>query len=178
MKVSEFLPVFKLRAPNIMFFLGAGSSVSAGIPTAWNMIWDFKRTLFCIENKKPISYCQDLSNPTTRLIIQSYFDAQKKYSSPGTEAEYAQFFEALYPDESDRRRYIEQLVSIAKPSYGHLVLASLFKLNRLRIVWTTNFDRAIEDATIPVLGSSGKLVTANLDNARIVSGAKGAPIVH
>jgi NAD-dependent SIR2 family protein deacetylase len=167
MKISEFLPIFRLRAPNIMFLLGAGSSVSAGIPTAWDMIWDFKRTIFCSENKKPISYCQDLSNPITRSIIQSYFDAKKTFPSAGSEIEYAQFFEALYTNEADRRKYIEQLVSIAKPSYGHLVLASLFKLGKVRLVWTTNFDRVVEDATMPLLGGSGKLVTANLDNAHV-----------
>lgn len=167
MKISEFLPVFKLRVPNIMFLLGAGSSVSAGIPTAWDMIWDFKRTLFCAENKKPISYCQDLSNPVTRGIIQSYFDTKKTYPVSGAETEYAYYFETLYQNENDRRRYIEQLVSNGKPSYGHLVLASLLKLDKIRVVWTTNFDRIIEDATIPILGGSGKLVTANLDNANV-----------
>lgn len=167
MKISEFLPVFKLRVPNIMFLLGAGTSVSAGIPTAWDMIWDFKRTIFCAENKKPISYCQDLSNPVTRGIIQSYFDTRKTYPVSGAETEYAHYFENLYQNESDRRRYIEQLVSNGKPSYGHLVLASLLKLDKIRVVWTTNFDRIIEDAAIPILGGSGKLVTANLDNANV-----------
>ncbi len=167
MKISEFLPIFKLRAPNIMFLLGAGSSVSSGIPTAWDMIWDFKRTIYCSENKKPISYCQDLSNPTTKSIIQSYFDSKKTFPPFGSETEYAYFFESLFHNEADRRRYIDQLVSIAKPSYGHLVLASLFKLDKVRVVWTTNFDRTVEDAAVPILGSSGKLVTANLDNANI-----------
>ena len=167
MKLEEFLPIFKLRVPNIMFLMGAGTSVAAGIPTAWDMIWDFKRTLFCIGNKKPLSYCQDLSNPATKAIIQNYFDRRGNFPLSGSEIEYAHYFETLYQNEGDRRRYIDQLVSKGKPSYGHLVLASMVSLDKIRILWTTNFDRTIEDAIIPLFGTSGKLVTANLDNANI-----------
>ena len=138
MKLEEFLPIFKLRVPNIMFLMGAGTSVAAGIPTAWDMIWDFKRTLFCIGNKKPLSYCQDLSNPATKAIIQNYFDRRGNFPLSGSEIEYAHYFETLYQNEGDRRRYIDQLVSKGKPSYGHLVLASMVSLDKIRILWTTN----------------------------------------
>jgi len=167
MKISEFLPLFKLRSPNLMFFLGAGASVSAGIPTAWDIIWDFKRTIYCAENRKPISYCQDLSNTTTRAIIQDYFDKKSGFPKNKSESEYADYFEALYRTESDRRRFIDQLVTKGKPSYGHSVLATMLKMDKIRVVWTTNFDRTIEDATLPLLESSGKLVIANLDNSQI-----------
>jgi len=32
-----------------MWFLGAGASAGAGIPTAWDMIWEFKRLIYCTE---------------------------------------------------------------------------------------------------------------------------------
>jgi hypothetical protein len=47
MKLDEFLRLHALRAPNVAWLLGAGASAAAGIPTAFDMIWDFKRTLFC-----------------------------------------------------------------------------------------------------------------------------------
>jgi hypothetical protein len=47
-----------------------------------------------------------------------------------------------------------------------MALGVLFALDRARIVWTTNFDRLIEDAAIKVLGSSSRVVVASLDNTR------------
>ena len=35
----------------IDFFLGAGASIQSGIPTGGNLVWHFKRELYCIENK-------------------------------------------------------------------------------------------------------------------------------
>ena len=43
MDLAEFLRLFPMRSPNIMWLFGAGTSAAARIPTAWNMTWDFKR---------------------------------------------------------------------------------------------------------------------------------------
>jgi len=40
------LRLFQLRGAQIMWFLGAGASRSAGIKTAGDMIWDFKQRLY------------------------------------------------------------------------------------------------------------------------------------
>lgn len=53
----------------------------------------------------------------------------------------------------------------AGPSFGHLALAALMRLDRARLVWTTNFDRMMEDAAVAVLGGSSKLVISTLDSA-------------
>jgi NAD-dependent SIR2 family protein deacetylase len=42
---DDFARRFSLRAPNLMWLLGAGASASAGVPTASDMIWDFKQQL-------------------------------------------------------------------------------------------------------------------------------------
>lgn len=167
MEMGEFLPLYSLRAPNIMWFLGAGASVAAGVPTAWDMIWDFKRTLYCATHKINVRLCQDLGDARLRARLQDYFDSTGGFPPEDSDEEYAFYFEALYPVEADRRRYIDQLVTQGKPSYGHYALASLLKLDKVRIIWSTNFDRMIEDATITVLGSSSKLVTVSLDNAPV-----------
>lgn len=39
---DDFARRFALRAGNLMWFLGAGASAAAGIPTAGDMIWEFK----------------------------------------------------------------------------------------------------------------------------------------
>jgi hypothetical protein len=43
---DDFARRFSLRSSNLMWLLGAGTSASAGIPTAGDMIWEFKQTLF------------------------------------------------------------------------------------------------------------------------------------
>ena len=72
-----------------------------------------------------------------------------------------------FPSESDRRRYIEEAFSRANPSYGHVVLAALMKLDKARIVWTTNFDPLVEDAVAASYGKSGQLITANTDSPQL-----------
>src|SRR5207247_1360333 len=66
-----------------------------------------------------------------------------------------------------RRRYIDRVVSAATPSYGHIALAVLMVLGRVRLVWTTNFDKNIEDAAARVFGGTGTLTVATLDSAAI-----------
>ncbi len=166
MRIADFLRLHTVRAPNIMWFLGAGASAAAGVPTAQHMIWEFKRLLYCAEHRVSIEYCSDLGDPVLRARLQGYFDTTGRFPPEGTEDEYAHYFEAAYPSEADRRRYIETAMSGAAPSYGHLVLAALAKLDRVRIVWTLNFDRVVEDALVLLLGS-GRVVVATLDAPQI-----------
>ncbi|MCL4543145.1 MAG: SIR2 family protein [Chloroflexi bacterium] len=166
-EVADFLRFYQVRAPNIMWLLGAGASAAANIPTAYDLIWDFKRTLYCAAQKVSIRTCEDLGNPSLRARLQRYFDSLGTFPAQDADDEYASYFEAAYPAESDRRRYIDQFVSNAAPSYGHLALSALLKLDRMHVIWTTNFDRVVEDAAILLLGGSGKLVTATLDTAAV-----------
>ena len=171
MILSEFLRLYPMRAPNIMWFLGAGASASAGIPTAYNMIWDFKRSLYCSTQRVPLSACSDISNPLVRSRIQHYFDSMGSAPKEDDPEEYSYYFEEAYPHEADRRKYIDQLVSKASPSFGHLSLAALLKMDRARVIWTTNFDRMVEDASVTAFGNSGRLVTATIDAPNLASEA-------
>ncbi len=167
MRIDEFLRIYPLRSPSLMWFLGAGASASAGVPTAYDMIWDFKRTLYCAAERISVRYCSDLSNPVLRSKIQQHLDADGHCPMRDSADEYACYFERTYPDESDRRRYIDNMVRVATPSYGHLALAALLRLDRIRAMWTTNFDRTVEDASASVLGSTGRLVTTTLDSSQL-----------
>jgi len=51
MTLAEFLRMYPLRAPSVTWLLGAGASTASGIPTAGDMIWDFKRKLYCAEQR-------------------------------------------------------------------------------------------------------------------------------
>lgn len=56
------------------FFLGAGASIASGIPTGGDLIWEFKRTLYCSENGISTENYKDLSLPSTKITFQNYFD--------------------------------------------------------------------------------------------------------
>lgn len=164
MDITEFIRLHHIRSPNVMWFLGAGASAAAGIPTAWDMIWDFKRSLYCTAQRIPLSACDDLSDPVLRERLQRYFDGLGNFPKLGADEEYAIYFEHMYPNEADRRRYIERQIASATPSYGHRALAALLALDKVRLIWTTNFDRTIEDAAVAVFGSTARLAVADLNH--------------
>ena len=145
-----------------MWLLGAGSSAAAGIPTAHDMIWDFKRTIYCSEQKKPLKSCQDLADKALQLRIQEYLDTTQKFPPNNSISEYSDLFEYVYLAEADRRRYINNMLIGIRASYGHKALAALLKADKARIVWTTNFDTLIEDTAIEFFGTSSEIVIADL----------------
>lgn len=163
MHLSEFLRLYPMRMPGVMWFLGAGASAAAGVRTAYHMIWEFKREIYCSTQRVPLAACSDLSNHLVRSRIQTHFDSHADTPKEDAPEEYSYFFDKAYPHENDRRRYIERAVSGASPSYGHIGLAALLKMGKVRVVWTTNFDRVIEDGTIRVFGNSSEMVVATID---------------
>ena len=120
-----------------MWFLGAGAAASAGIPTAGDMVWEFKQLLYVSQRRVAIQNVSDLSNPTIRAQLQAHIDAVGTLPAAGSPDEYASLFESVYPAESDRRAYLDAKLSGAKPSYGHLAIAVLMRAGKLRLLWTT-----------------------------------------
>lgn len=162
-KVEEFLRLHPLRAPGIAWFLGAGASAAAGIPTAHDMIWEFKRSLFCATQRVSLESCADLGSSEVRLRLQRHFDDRGGFPAQNSALEYAEYFEAAYPDEGDRQRYLDRQVMRGTPSFGHYALAALMRADRVRMVWTPNFDPMIEDVVAQMFGTTGRLTTATLD---------------
>lgn len=164
---AEFARRFSIRAPGLVWFLGAGASASAGVPSAMDLVWDFKRLLYCTSQKIPVRAVQDLLDPQTRRRLQAHFDSLRSYPGEDTDAEYAAYFEAAFPAEADRRRYIEQAVADRTPAFGHIALAALVGLKKIQVMATTNFDRLVEDALSRQLGSTAAFVVATMDTAPI-----------
>lgn len=171
MDVAAFLRAYQMRARNVMWFLGAGASRSAGIKTAGDMIWDFKQQLYRSEKKLPPTAITDPGDPAVRNKLQKYFDEYAGFPAGGAEDEYAGYFEATYPTAKDRRAYLDSLIKAGKPSYGHMALALLMREQLSKIVWTTNFDRTVEDAAAQIFGSTTNLVVADLGEPRKVMNA-------
>ena len=160
--MPAFLRLFQLRSTQIMWFLGAGASRSAGIKTAGDMIWDFKQRLYRSQKKLPPSAITDIGEPAVQCKLQAHFDALGDFPPAGSETEYAAYFEATYSAPRDRRAYLDELIARGRPSFGHLALTLLIAEKLCRIVWTTNFDRTLEDAAARILGGTGHLVTGDL----------------
>ncbi len=158
---DDFARRFSLRGANLMWLLGAGASNAAGLPTAHDLVVEFKRMLYvsqCGRSVRP----GDLAEPAIRNRIEAHVESLGLPES-GDADEYAAFFEAAFPDEADRAKFIDGQLGGAKPSYGHMVLASLMSAGLCRLVWTTNFDTLIADASAAVFRTTGSLTTATLD---------------
>lgn len=160
---DDFTRRFSMRAKNLMWLLGAGASASAGIPTAWDMIWEFKQQLFISQRRVSPQTVADLSNSAIRAHLQAHVDSLGRLPAPGATDEYAALFETVYPAEIDRRAYLDAKIVGAKPSYGHLAIATLMRAQLTRLVWTTNFDPLVADACAKVYDGTGALTTVALD---------------
>lgn len=163
MALDDFARRFSLRARNLMWFLGAGCSAAAGVPTAMDMIWEFKQTLFVSQRRGSYRAVEDLSQPMVRDRLQEHINSLELLPLPGGPEEYAMLFEAAYPAEKDRQAFLHGKVAGAKPSYGHMALATLMRAGLTRMVWTTNFDALVADGCAKVYDTTSALTTAALD---------------
>ena len=57
----------------------------------------------------------------------------------------------------------------AKPSYGHIALATLMRAQLARVVWMTNFDPFVADASAKVFGTTGALSSVDLDEPALAA---------
>jgi hypothetical protein len=107
MDVAEFLRLYQVRARQIMWFLGAGASAAAGVPTAYHLTWEFKRAIYCAEQRISIRTAADIGDPALQARVQQYFDSQKTYPPVDAPDEYAFYFEKAYARRpmSPRRPY-------------------------------------------------------------------------
>ena len=158
---DDFARRFSLRGPNLMWLLGAGASNAAGLPTANDLVVEFKRILYVSQSGQSVRP-GDLAEPAIRNRIEAHVESLGLPES-GDPDEYAAFFEAAFPDEADRAKFIDGQLGGAKPSYGHMALASLMSAGLCRLVWTTNFDTLVADACAAAFGTTGSLTSATLD---------------
>lgn len=164
--ITDFGGYFNQHAPRLMWFLGAGASRSAQIPTAWDITWELKGTLYCQAEGHDISAVQNFTSPSVRSQVQNFFDGKQGFPAEDVIEEYSFYFEQMFKnDEKAQRAFIEEQVRNPKiaPSYGHKFLALLLKERQCPIIWTTNFDNVIEDAYSKVDGLPSTLNVSHLD---------------
>lgn len=66
---NKFLQHYIQNMPYLMWFLGAGTSHSAGLPTTADIIWGLKRRFYCLHENQEI-HSHDINNRATKKRIR------------------------------------------------------------------------------------------------------------
>jgi hypothetical protein len=152
---QEFLHHFVHHAPQLMWFLGAGSSRSSGLPTALDLIWDLKRRYYCAQENQDVQ-THNVTNHAIRAKIQGYIDG-KEFPAAWSPEEYSFYFELMFGNDYDAQRsYIQSQMSMDKVTLtiGQRALAALLAMGRTRLIFTTNFDVVVETAYAAATGKN------------------------
>jgi len=152
---SKFLKHYLQHAPHMMWFLGAGTSRTAGLPTATDIIWDLKHRYYCLHENQDLQ-SHDINNKAIKQKIQAYMDSQG-FPALWSPEEYSFYFELTFSDDDKAQQsYINETLTSEKVSLniGHRVLAALLEMGSAKIVFTTNFDDVIETAYAAVSGKN------------------------
>jgi hypothetical protein len=151
----ELTGIFCAKPQQFAWLIGAGTSAVAGLPTAWDIVWDLKRRQYCREENQEISR-QDIQIGAIRSRIQSYMES-RGLPPEGAPTEYTRCFESIFGEDKERQRqYLTAILSEDKVtlSVGNRVLGALLATGRTRAVFTTNFDSVVERSVAEVSGKS------------------------
>ena len=152
---QDFLRHFRQFSPQLMWFLGAGSSRSSGLPAAIDLIWDLKLRYYCAKENQDFK-SHNITNQEIRRKVQGYFHG-KNCPEEWSPEEYSYFFELIFgEDYHGQQAYIQEKMApdMVTPTIGPRVLASLLQLMQTRLIFTTNFDDLIENAYAAVSGNN------------------------
>ena len=117
--------------PAYTMLIGAGCSITSGVKSAGTIINDWKQE---ISESNNISSSDELDK---FLKKQSWYDERYAYSC---------LFEKQYDQQSQRRAFIERIVSDKAPSIGYAYLVKLIEQCYVNTVFTTNFDDLLNEA--------------------------------
>ena len=134
------------RTIPIAFFVGAGASISSGIPSAQMCIWEWKRSIFLTNNPGLEDQFSELSLPGIRRRIQQWIDGQGYFPPSDEPDEYGSYIQHCFPIAEDRRAYFQDKTRRARPHVGYMLLCHLAETNHIRTVWSTNFDGLVARA--------------------------------
>lgn len=155
---TDFVRRAAAAQPHLMWFLGAGASRTAGMPTASDIIWDLKRSYYCLHENQDLKK-HNVNNPAIRAKIQSYLSA-KGFPDDGASEEYSFYFARTFGEDlAQQQRYIAEALSSNKIvlNVGHRALAAMLDAGLARVIFGANFDEVVECAYAAV---SNKVLTA------------------
>ena len=144
------------KVPNFSLLLGSGASVTSGIPTAQDMIDQWRALLFNRSDSDD-GYQEWLSE-------QNWFEHEDEYSI---------LFETVYDQPAQRRVYVEECVKDAHPNWGYVYLTNLLANRFFDVIFTTNFDDLINEACYLYSDGLRPIVAAHdsaIQGVRVTSG--------
>lgn len=141
LEYDAFLRSFKrnIDVPHSLL-LGAGASISSGIQSAYDCIWEWKKDIYLSKNINAPEYYKNYKVEAVRKSIQKWLDNEGIYPLLDSIEEYSFYAENAYPIDDDRRKYFSSLIDKKEPYIGYRVLCLLAEHNIIKAVWTTNFD--------------------------------------
>ena len=166
----EFTRLYCERPQRFAWFLGAGASRNANLPTAEDIINDLKRCHYCSEEGQEYS-TKDMQNDAVHMQVQSYFDA-RGFPERWSPEEYSTYFEIAFGEDRERQRqYLSAMLAEERVqlAVGNRVLGALIADGKARAVFTTNFDTVVEKAVAKLSGTS--ISAFHLDGAHNASAA-------
>ena len=128
------------RASQHALLLGAGASISSGVPSAASCIWEWKRAIFLTRNPGLETQFAEFSLPAVRAKIQRWLDGQRIYPPNESPEEYSVYIKECYPIADDRRVFFQDKVRQAVPHIGYRLTVKLAEAGIVQSVWTPNFD--------------------------------------
>lgn len=133
------------QAPHAVF-LGAGASISSGIPSAGLCIWEWKRNIFLTNNPGVEKQFSELTLRSVQDRIQRWLDDKGMYPANGSPEEYSFYIEQCYPISQHRRQFFADKIRSAQPHVGYKLLCLLAEAGIITSTWTTNFDGLVAKA--------------------------------
>jgi len=152
---SKLIDLFQERPQRLAWFLGAGASRNAGLPTATDLIWDLKRKYYQKAENQEIAP-QDMQSEAVRVKVQAFMDAQG-FPPLWADEEYSLYFEKIFGDDRERqRRYLIKQLSDDQVSLslGNRIMGALVSGGYSRVAFTTNFDTVVEKAVAQIGGQA------------------------
>lgn len=127
-------------------FLGAGASISSGIPSAGLCILEWKRSIFLTNNPGVERQFSELTLRSVQERIQKWLDEKGGYPANGSSEEYSFYIEKCYPISQHRRLFFADKIRSAQPHMGYKLLCLMAESDMITSIWTTNFDSLIAKA--------------------------------
>lgn len=140
MPLDAFIRSYSISAHPQSLLIGAGASISSGLPSAEMCIREWKRNIFLTNNPGLENQFTELSLPNVCDRIQQWLDDQGHYPPNGAPNEYGFYIQDCYPIAEDRRRYFQNQIRNSRPHVGYLLLCHLAEAGLVDSVWSTNFD--------------------------------------
>lgn len=149
LKFDEFLRSVSIsKHSSYSMLLGAGCSITSGIQSAYDCIWEWKKIIFKSNNPNVQDWIENYKDPKIQDVIQKWLDNQGDYIEKDVSEEYSYYAQKCFPIEENRRQYFQNLCIGKKPSIGYKTVPLFFRQGMLDTVWTTNFDNLVDLACI------------------------------